>query len=66
MPERIAYHALALPKLPDFPRPVVIRGRLYWRRADIANWARDLPVATADDEEALRQRLPGYREAANA
>jgi predicted DNA-binding transcriptional regulator AlpA len=50
----------------DFPKPVIINSRLYWRCADISRWARGLPAATEEDEEALRARLPGWKEAANA
>jgi predicted DNA-binding transcriptional regulator AlpA len=51
---------------PGFPAPVIISGRLYWKADALLAWAKGLPVATQAEEEALRQRLPGYRESANA
>jgi predicted DNA-binding transcriptional regulator AlpA len=49
---------------PDFPRPTVLNGRLYWKATQLLAWAKGLPAATAEDEKALRQRLPGYRQEA--
>jgi predicted DNA-binding transcriptional regulator AlpA len=49
---------------PGFPRPVIINGRLYWRVAEVISWARELPAASPEEEEALRQRLPGYSQEA--
>jgi predicted DNA-binding transcriptional regulator AlpA len=49
-----------------FPRPTIINSRLYWKAAEVIDWARELPAATPEEEEALRQRLPGWKEAANA
>jgi predicted DNA-binding transcriptional regulator AlpA len=46
-----------------FPRPIIINQRLYWKVASLRAWAKQLPEATAEEEEALRQRLPGMREA---
>jgi predicted DNA-binding transcriptional regulator AlpA len=64
--ERLGVSRTTLWKLrqrPDFPLPVALHHRLYWRSADIAQWAYNLPAA---HKKALRARLPGYREAANA
>jgi predicted DNA-binding transcriptional regulator AlpA len=50
----------------DFPRPIIINFRLYWRVAEVTSWAKHLAAATQAEEDELRARLPGYREAPNA
>jgi predicted DNA-binding transcriptional regulator AlpA len=50
----------------DFPKPIIINSRLFWRVADIVRWAHGLPAASPEEEEALRARLPGWKESPNA
>jgi predicted DNA-binding transcriptional regulator AlpA len=46
---------------PDFPAPIIINHRLYWRSSEVLAWVRALPAATRQEELALRQRLPTRR-----
>ena len=46
-------------QLSDFPTPLEINGRLYWRRAEIARWLDSRPrrsVGPADSPEATQAR----------